>query len=138
MLRRIAVGGVLACLVVAALASAPTEAATKAGKTTLLRGRTGQQQRVKLKLSARSLQLIRFNIELRCHDGSILIDEESDFVRTPLRRNGSFGEVQTGSTDTVMIRGHVRGRGIKGRLRVKDRLGKTRCDSRWVRFTAQP
>jgi len=137
MLRRVAVGGVLACMMVAALATAPTEASTKAAKTTLLRGRTGQQHRVKLRLSAHSLQLIRFDIELRCRDASTLIDEESGFARTPFHRNGSFSEVQTGSTDTVMIRGHVRGRGVKGRLRVKDRVGKTRCDSHWVQFKAK-
>ncbi len=137
MIRRIAVSAVLACLVVAALASAPTEAATKAGNATLLKGRTGQHHRVKLKLQQRSLKLLRFDIELHCHDGSILIDEESGFVRTPFRHGGSFSEVQTGSTDTVMIRGQVRGKGVKGRLRVKDRLGKSKCDSHWVRFTAQ-
>lgn len=136
MLRRVAVGGVLACLMAMAV-TAPGEASTKANEATLLKGRTGQKHRVKLKLSASTLRLVRFDIELRCRDGSILVDEESGFERTPIHRNGSFGDVQTGSTDTVMIRGRLRGKGVEGRLRVKDRLGKIRCDSRWVRFKAR-
>ncbi len=127
----------LACLAAAALAGTSTEAATKAGGTTLLKGRTGQHQRVKLKLQQRSLKLIHFNIKLRCRDGSILIDEESGFEKTPVRHSGHFGEVQEGSTDTVMIRGRLRGKRVNGRLRVKDRLGKVRCDSHWVSFKAQ-
>jgi hypothetical protein len=103
-------------------------------------GTDGQKRMVKLKVGGDdlTLQIIRFDIELSCRDGSVLVDEESGFVPTPLRRNGTFGEVQSDSTDTVMIRGRVQGRAIRGRLRVKDRLGKSRCDSRWIRFTAQP
>jgi hypothetical protein len=134
MLRRIAVGGILAWMMVTALATAPAEGSTK----TLLKGKTAQKRVVRMRVWGHALQIVRFSIELKCRDGSLLIDEESGFVRTPIRRNGSFGEVQTGSTDTVMIRGHVKGKAIHGSLRVKDRLGKSRCDSRWVGFTAQP
>ena len=134
MFRRIAVPTVLVLVLALASTSSCAQASTK---TSLLRGRTGQRHLVKLRTWERALQIVRFDIELRCHDGSVLIDEESDFMRTPLRRNDSFGEVQTGSTDTVMIRGRVRGKSVKGRLRVKDRLGKTRCDSHWVSFTAR-
>ena len=85
------------------------------------------------------LRIVRFNIQLSCRDGSILIDEESGFVRTPVHRNGRFSDVQVGSTDTVLIRGKAKGRAIRGRLRVKDRLGRgVRCDSRWVKFSARP
>ena len=134
MLRRIAVGGILACMMVTALATAPAKGSTK----TLFKGKTAQKRVVKMRAWDSALQIVRFNIELKCRDGSVLIDEESGFVRTPIRRNGSFSEVQTGSTDTVMIRGRVKGKAIHGSLRVKDRLGKSRCDSRWVGFTAQP
>lgn len=126
--------GMLACLVAAALAVTSADGAAK----TLLRGHTGQKRVVKLKKFNHALQVVRFNVELRCRDGSALIDEESGFVRTPIHSGGRFSDVQTGSTDTVRIQGRVQGKTIKGRLRVNDRLGKVRCDSRWVRFTAKP
>ncbi len=134
MIRRLATGGVLACLIAAMAATVPADAATK----TLFKGRTGQKRVVRLKTEKHALRIVRFNIRLSCRDGSILIDEESGFVRTPIHR-GRFRDVQVGSTDTVMIRGKAKGRAVRGRLRVKDRLGRgVRCDSRWVKFSARP
>jgi hypothetical protein len=135
MIRRLATGGVLACLIAAMAATVPADAATK----TLFKGRTGQKRVVKLKVGKGDLRIVRFNIQLPCRDGSVLIDEESGFVRTPVHRNGRFSDVQVGSTDMVLIRGKARGHTIRGRLRVKDRLGRgVRCDSRWVKFSARP
>ncbi len=134
MLRKIAVSGALACLMAAAIAVASADGASK----TLLRGHTGQQHIVKLRKWNQAVQIVRFKVELRCRDGNALIDEESGFVRTPIHGGGHFSDVQIGSTDTVRIQGRVQGKAIKGRLRVKDRLGKARCDSRWVRFAAKP
>jgi len=115
------------------LATAPAEGSVKA----LFKGRTAQKRVIKLRGSERAMQIVHFNVELSCRDGSILIDEESGFLQTPVRRNGSFSDVQIGSTDTVAIRGRASGKVITGRLRVRDRVGKSKCDSRWVRFTAR-
>ena len=77
----------------------------------------------------------RFKIELGCRDGSRLILDESGFLRTPVRGNGSFRDVQYGRTDTVYIRGKMSGKSVRGRLRVKDKLRNgVRCHSRWVSF----
>lgn len=39
-------------------------------------------------------------------------------------------------TDQVWIRGRLHGRRLRGTIRVRDRSGRARCDSRWVRFHA--
>jgi hypothetical protein len=135
MIRRLATGGVLACLIAAMAATVPADAATKA----LFKGRTGQKRVVKLRAGRQALQIVRFEIRLSCRDGSTLIDEESGFVRTPVHPNGRFSDVQVGSTDTVLIRGRAKRGAIHGRLRVQDRLRRgIKCDSHWVRFSARP
>jgi len=109
-------------------------AATQGGRTNL-RGRTGQKRTIRLTKHGNRIQLKHFTARLRCHGGAVLIDAESGFQPTRTR-GGRFHDVQVGSTDEVLFKGLVRGHRISGKIRVKDRLGKKRCDSRWVKFAA--
>jgi hypothetical protein len=103
----------------------------------LLKGRTRQGRTIRLALHHESLQIKRFTIELRCRDGSYLVDEESGFVPTRLGRGGRIRDHQVGNTDDVWIRGRLSGRVLRGTVRVHDRLGRVQCDSHWVRFHAK-
>jgi len=109
-------------------------AATHGGRT-LLRGRTGQKRKINLTRHGNRIQLKHFTARLRCHGGAVLIDAESGFQPTHVHGN-NFNDVQVGSTDEVLFRGRVRGHRINGKIRVKDKLGKKKCDSRWVKFSA--
>lgn len=119
-----------------ALAALSVDAGADAPHRGLLKGRTRQGRRIRLALDANSIQIKRFTIELRCHDGGRLIDEESGFLPTRLRPGGRVRDHQVGKTDDVWIRGRLRGRVLRGALRVHDRLGKVQCDSHWVRYHA--
>jgi hypothetical protein len=109
--------------------------ADAAGKRSL-RGRTSQGRSVRLAIKGSTLKVLHFKAKLRCRDGSVLIDDESGFLPTRLR-GGAFSDRQVGSTDTVWFKGKVGRRGVHGRLRVKDKYRRTRCDSHWVRFSAK-
>lgn len=100
------------------------------------KGKTAQKRAIAFRLSHGKLDLRHFSVRLRCRDGSMLIDKESGFKPSPLR-GGRFRDDQVGSTDEVWLRGRVRGRVIRGKLRVKDRWGHVRCNSHWVKFTAK-
>lgn len=105
----------------------------------VFKGSTAQDRSIRVAVQKRSIQIKRFKIELNCRDGSILVLDESGFLRTKVRGNGKFRDVQYGRTDTVYIRGTKRGKSLRGRLRVKDKLKSgVRCNSKWVRFTAKP
>ena len=109
-------------------------AATHGGRTQL-RGRTAQKRTIKVAMHGNRIQLKHFTARLRCQGGATLIDAESGFQPTRTR-GGHFNDAQVGSTDEVLFRGKVRGHRINGKIRVKDRLGKKKCDSRWVKFAA--
>ncbi len=130
MIKRVMLSGVLACSLVAAGALGPADAAQR----NTLRGKTNQGFRIKLAVKNRAVHVLRFKAELKCRDGSKLVLDESGFLKTPVGKSGSFKDVQYGSTDTVYIRGSVKGKRVSGRLRLKDRVGKVRCSSRWLRF----
>lgn len=101
-----------------------------------LKGRTRQGRRIRLVLHRDSIRIKRFTIDLSCRDRSILIDDESGFLPTPLRAGGRIRDHQVGNTDDVWIRGRMHGSALHGSIRVRDRLGRVRCDSRWVGFKA--
>jgi hypothetical protein len=122
----------LACGLLALSALAP---AAEAGR--VYKGKTAQRHPIKIAVRARSLKVLHFKAKLRCRDGSILIDDESGFLPTPIKGNGSFRDAQVGSTDEVLIRGHRGGHAVRGRIRVTDRVGKVRCNSKWIKFTAR-
>ncbi len=107
-------------------------AATQGGRTNL-RGRTGQKRTIRLTKHGNRIQLKHFTARLRCRGGTVLIDTESGFQPTTTH-GGRFHDVQVGSTDEVLFKGRVRGHKVNGKIRVKDKLGKKRCDSRWVKF----
>ncbi|HET8565649.1 MAG TPA: hypothetical protein VFL77_04150 [Solirubrobacterales bacterium] len=125
----------LACTMACAALTADADAA--APGRGLLKGRTGQGRTIRLALHRHSVQIKRFTIELRCRDGSILIDDESGFLPTPLSASGRIRDHQIGSTDDVWIRGRLGGNHLRGSVRVRDRVGGVRCDSRWVRFNTR-
>ena len=100
-------------------------------------GRTAQGQRIQLAVHGRRVGLLHVTVRLRCRDRSILVDDESGFQPTPIRANGRFRDHQSGSTDDVYLSGRLRGRVLRGRVRVTDRVGRVRCNSRGVRFTAR-
>jgi hypothetical protein len=102
----------------------------------VLKGRTKQGRTMRLVLHRDSVQIKHFAIELRCRDGSILVDDESGFLPTPLQ-GGRIRDHQVGNTDDVWIRGRLSGRRLRGTVRVRDRVGKVKCDSRWVGFQAK-
>lgn len=113
-------------------------AATAAGSDGqgLLKGRTAQGRKIHLEARRESVKIRHFSIQLRCHGGFVLIDIESGFLPSTLRRGGRIRDHQYGSTDEVWIRGRLRGRRLRGAIRVRDRWGSARCGSRWVRFHA--
>lgn len=126
----IALGALLACLVLASVAAA------RAG---LIRfsGRTNQGFPVRLSSDSHHVYLIRIKVKLRCRNGGLLYDDLSDFEAAHLRANGRFNDLQFGPSDEVHWRGAVRGRKVHGSVRVKDHLkNAVHCDSGNVAFTA--
>jgi hypothetical protein len=98
-------------------------------------GKTRQHRTIRLEASADQVQMKGFSIELHCRDGSLLVDEESNFESTAVH-NGGFRATLYGSTDIVSYSGRVRGSRATGTVKVRDRLGKVRCVSPTVKFTA--
>ena len=113
------------------LFAAPSPAAAGSG---LYAGKTGQQRTIHLTANARQLRMRNFSIKLHCRDGSVLIDQESGFEPSKVRRN-KFVDTQYGSTDKVTYKGGVRGTKVIGTLKVRDRVGKVFCVSPTVKFT---
>lgn len=117
----------------AALAIDTVSAAPQPGP---MKGRTAQGRAIRLQMKQDSVQVKRFTIEARCRDGSELIIEESGFLPTKIGKGGRVRDHQFGKTDDVWIRGQLRGRQLRGTIRVTDRWGKIKCNSGWVRFHA--
>jgi hypothetical protein len=124
-----------ACVVL--VSAALSVDATAAGPHRVARGKTGQGRSIRIAVAPRQLKLRGFAIELRCSGGYLLVDQESGFLPTVVSPGGRFHDHQYGSTDEVLIRGRAHGHAVHGRVRVRDRLGKHRCSSPWVRFTAK-
>lgn len=133
MLRRVMVCALLTlCLAGVELTAAA------AADAAVFKGRTAQKRAIRIVGNAKSIKVMRFKAELKCRNGTLLINDESGFLRTPLRKGGRFRDRQFGSTDTVWFRGQRRGKVIRGQLRVTDKLGSgVRCNSKWVKFTAR-
>jgi hypothetical protein len=130
MFRKLLVVGLAVCSLIAA------EAASGESSRGLMKGRTAQGRAIHLAQRGKRVKIRHFSIQLRCSDGSVLVDLESGFVPTRVGRNGRVHDHQFGSTDEVWVRGRLRGRRLRGTVRVRDRWGSARCDSRWVRFHA--
>jgi hypothetical protein len=124
-----------ACFALAAVTiSVSAMAAGEGGK--LARGRTGQGRSIRVQVFPKGIKIRGFSIELHCSGGYTLIDSESNFLPSGANRKGRIHDAQVGDTDEILIRGHLRGDKLNGRIRVRDRLGKHRCSSPWVPFTA--
>jgi len=133
---RLVIGAMMVCALILAAEGAPLAGAAP---KRVYKGKTAQKRPVRITLRGHTLKLRHFSARLKCRNGANLIVAESGFVRTPIRSGGRFRDVQVGSTDEVFFRGRVRGRVVRGRLRVKDRLhkGGPRCASRWIKFQAR-
>jgi len=127
---------VTASLLPMALIAVEASAAQAKGKRVAV-GKTKQGRTARLAVWAKQLKVVNFAAELKCRDGSTLVDKESGFQATPLRRGGRFSDKQYGSTDTVRFRGRVGAKWVRGTLRVTDTWDKVRCDSGWVKFSAK-
>ena len=134
--RKLTALAVLA-LTLAALAPASATAAHGA-KDNVHKGRTAQGRTIRVAVYRRSIELKHFTIKLRCRKGGTLIDVESGFLPSKLRKHNRIHDHQVGSTDDVYIRGRLYRHHLKGAIRVRDRWGKkNKCDSKWVRFHAK-
>jgi hypothetical protein len=133
MMKRVTMAG--ACVVLASMMAATAAiAAGHPGK--LAHGRTGQGRNIRVKVFPDQIKIQSFSIELNCSGGYVLVDEESNFLPSAVSQKGQIHDAQVGSTDDILIRGRLTGHKVSGRIRVRDRLGKHRCSSPWVRFTA--
>lgn len=112
-------------------------AAQGSKKAVTYKGKTAQKRGIVFRVARNKLDLRHFSIQLRCKDGSVLIVQESGFEPAPLGSGGSFREYQVGSTDKVWFRGRATDRRVQGKVKVKDRWGKVRCNSGWVKFNAK-
>jgi hypothetical protein len=103
------------------------------------KGKTKQRHKMKVSVRGNKLKVLHFKANLKCKDGSTLIVDERGFKPTKIRGNGRFKDVQVGTTDEVFIKGKRKGKVVRGKVRVKDRLrkGGVRCHSHWVKFTAR-
>lgn len=124
---------VSACVVLVYVAMSTTALAARQTARSAT-GKTGQGRAIRIKVMPDAIKLVGFSIELRCSGGYVLVDQESDFLPSAVSRKGRIHDAQVGNTDEVLIRGHRTGRTVGGRLRVRDRLGKHRCSSPWVKF----
>jgi len=131
MLRRLMIAA--ACAV--GVAALPLDAGAATSDTGPMKGRTSQGRTIRLHLQHDAVQTKSFAIKLRCRDGGILIDNESGFEPAPLKGN-RINDHQVGSTDEVWMKARLRGRVLRGKVRVKDHLGRVRCNSGWVGFHA--
>lgn len=131
-MRRIAALLTLTALAVMALTASALGAAGGGGGLHV--GKTGQGRTIRLTANARQVRMRNFSIKLNCRDGSVLIDQESGFEPSKIRRN-KFLDTQYGSTDKVTYKGGVRGAKMIGTLKVRDRVGKVFCVSPTVKFT---
>jgi len=133
---RLAIGAMMVCALMLAVEGAPLAGAAP---KRVYKGKTAQKRPVRITMRGNTLKLRHFTAALRCRNGVRLIVSESGFVRTPIRRNGRFRDVQVGRTDEVFFKGRVRGKVVRGKVRVKDRLHKrgTRCASKWIGFRAR-
>lgn len=118
-------------------AETPTALAKGKAQTKKAVGHTKQGRKVQMRVGGLSLKMLSFTASLKCRDGSVLIDKESGFQVTPLKKGGRFDDSQYGSTDTVRFRGRVTRKWVRGKLRVRDKWGKVKCDSKWVKFSAK-
>lgn len=133
MLKRLPVAAV--CVALAAAVVAPNAVAGHGGG--VKKGHTAQGRKIRVKFYRRFVEIKNFSIKLHCKGGYKLIDLESGFLPSPLRGHNHIRDRQKGSTDVVLIRGRLTRRRVHGAIRVRDHLGKHRCDSHWVRFAVR-
>lgn len=126
----------VALLATAFVLAAPV-GADAAGQS-VYQGKTAQSFKIRVAVGDQTLDLIRFKIRLRCLDGSVLLDDLSDFEPTRLRAKGRFADIQFGPTDEVRWKGRLRGSRIRGIVRVRDTVrGNVPCDSGQIGFSVR-
>lgn len=105
----------------------------------LFKGKTAQGYKMKVLVRGQAFKLQKFDIDLKCRDGSELALIESGFLWKKVGKRGGFRDAQFGRTDSVYFRGKLSEKRIRGKVRVTDRLRNgTRCSSAWIGFKATP
>jgi hypothetical protein len=133
---RLAAWVAAALLTGAICASLAVAAKSAEGQDVTYRGTTAQNKTIQIKGGPGSVSLVRFQIRMICHDGSLFFASVSGFEPTSVE-GGRFSDTEYGQTDVVKWEGTVRGRKIGGRIQVEDQLPSgMRCSSGPVRFTA--
>lgn len=136
MRARLAAWVAVALLTGALCASLAVAAQSGAGRSVAYRGKTSQNKPIQIKGAPGTVSLVRFQIRMLCHDGSLYFASVSGFEPTPVKR-GRFADREYGATDVVKWEGTVRAKKVAGRVQVEDRLPSgMRCGSGPVRFTA--
>jgi hypothetical protein len=130
---RTILSGVLVCVL------ALTAVFAVAASARVYQGRTAQKYPIKVAVNGGKLKLLNFKAKLSCADGSVLIDTESGFEATRIGKNGTFKDVQVGSTDEVILKGRRKGNVVSGKVRVIDHIGKKKikCHSKLIGFNAK-
>jgi hypothetical protein len=123
------------CVALVAFALSASAAAS-GHRANVSAGHTAQGRRIRVAIYGQKIELKHFTVGLRCH-GASLIDIESGFLPSRLRNRDRIHDHQVGSTDDVYIRGRLGNHHLHGAIRVRDRLGRRRCDSHWVRFSVR-
>lgn len=136
MKARLAICLAAAVLTGALCASLAVAAKPGEGQGVTYRGKTVQNRTIQIKGGPGSVSLVRFQIRMICHDGSLFFARVSGFEPTAVQ-GGGFADTQYGHTDVVKWEGTVRGGKIAGRIQVEDKLPSgMHCSSGPVRFTA--
>lgn len=134
MLVRLVLGGALAL----SLLATDTAAMADSAQARTLKGKTAQGHRIKVVVKKGTLRIQSFAIDLKCRDGSSLLLQESGFLWTKVKPNGSFRDAQFGKTDSVYFRGSAGARQLHGKVRVTDKeKGGPKCTSPWISFRAK-
>ncbi len=134
MLRKLTVAAICGAFAMLAVTSGAGAAkqATKVAK-----GHTRQGRTIRVAVQPNRVRFKNFSIKLRCSGGYVLVDQESGFLPTRLGSSGRFNDVQFGSTDEVRFSGRLTRKAVTGKIRVRDKLGKHKCSSPWVKFNAR-
>jgi hypothetical protein len=133
--KRLPIGTALV-VAVAVLSALPAAEAAPAKRMAV--GHTSQGRNIRLRVQGGgTVKVLNFSAKLRCRDHSLLIDQESGFLPTPLNSGGRFSDLQFGHTDKVRFKGRVSADFVRGRMRVSDRWGHVACDSHWFKFSAR-
>lgn len=118
-----------AAIVCGLIAGDAVASADRAGAK-LYKGTTGQGYRIKVMVKDQAFKVQVFDVDLRCQDERQLTLVKRGFPWTKVGKRGTFSETWSRGGERVVFSGQLDRRGIRGGLRVSDRLRDgTRCSS---------